>query len=161
MLAIGIIGGMADCAPAGAAEMAGVPAMCIADPAAAVDGAALVHADGTDNGPIEVARPILADMAGPPAPMPPMPVGLSAPRDASPTEWAAPSSLAAVVAALAAVAVLPAVNSLDSMLIGIDANLMGVLRSFSIDIADVEEDEPVADDVMLSRPCGDARLCNA
>lgn len=55
--------------------------------------------------------------------------------DASPTAWAAPNSLAAVVAALAAVAVLPAVKSLDSMLIGVDANFSGVLSSFSIDIA--------------------------
>src|ERR1700684_3235271 len=34
MLAIGIIGGMADCVPAGAAEMAGVPPTCITVPAA-------------------------------------------------------------------------------------------------------------------------------
>jgi hypothetical protein len=80
----------------------------------------------------------------------------------SPTACAAPSSLAAVVAALAAVAVLPAVNSLDSMLMGIDASFSGVLSSFMIDVADVEHvDEPVAVDATLSRVCGDARLCRA
>jgi hypothetical protein len=95
-------------------------------------------------------------------PSPPRPVEPSAPvLEASPTAWAAPNSLAAVVAALAAVAVLPAVNSLDSMLIGIDASFSGVLSSFSIDVADVEEDVAVAVHVTLSRPCGDARPCNA
>jgi hypothetical protein len=43
MLAIGIIGGMADCIPAGAAEMAGVPPTCIAVPAALDGGAAPVQ----------------------------------------------------------------------------------------------------------------------
>ena len=47
------------------------------------------------------------------------------------------------------------------MLIGIDASFSGVLSSVSIDVADVEEDVPVAVDATLSRPCGDARLCNA
>jgi hypothetical protein len=55
MLATGIIGGIADCAPAGAADMAGVPPMCIAVPAVAIGGAAAVHADGTDNAPALVA----------------------------------------------------------------------------------------------------------
>ena len=134
MLATGIIGGMAEWPPAG---MAGVPAKGIAVPAVDIEGAAPVHADGTDNGPIEVARPSPAEIAGAPAPLTVEP---SAPvLDASPTACAAPNSLAAVVAALAAVAVLPAVNNLDSMLIGIDASLSGVLSSFSIDIADVED----------------------
>ncbi|MGA9492443.1 MAG: hypothetical protein WBV80_19635 [Mycobacterium sp.] len=150
---------MADWAPAG---VAGVPAKCMADPAAAVEGAAPVHADGTDSGPIEVARPSPAEIAGAPAPLT---VDPSAPvLDASPTPCAAPNSLAAVVAALAAVAVLPAVNNLDNMLIGIDASLSGVLSSFSIDIADVEDDDvevPVAAEAMLSRVCGVARLCRA
>jgi hypothetical protein len=55
ILAIGIIGGMADCAPAGAAEMAGVPPTCIAVPAAVIGGAAAVQADGTVSAPTEVA----------------------------------------------------------------------------------------------------------
>jgi hypothetical protein len=55
MLATGIIGGMADCAPAGAAEMAEAPPMCIAVPAVAIGGAAPVHAAGTDNAPALVA----------------------------------------------------------------------------------------------------------
>ena len=61
MLAIGIIGGMADCVPAGAAEMAGVPPTCIAVPAAVTGGAAPVQADGTVSAPTEVARPIPAE----------------------------------------------------------------------------------------------------
>jgi len=56
----------------------------------------------------------------------------------------------------------PAVNSLDSMLMGIDAGFSGVLSSFMIDVADVEEvDEPVAVDATVSAACGDARLCRA
>ena len=54
MLATGIIGGMADCAPAGAGR-AGLPTACIAVPAVAIGGAAAVHADGTDNAPARVA----------------------------------------------------------------------------------------------------------
>jgi hypothetical protein len=63
-------------------------------------------------------------------PTAPMPAEPRAPvLDVSPTAFAAPSSLAAVVAPLAAVAVLPAVNSLDSMLMGIDASFSGVLST--------------------------------
>ena len=162
-MAIGIIGGTADCVPAGAAEMAGVPATCIAVPAAVTGGAAPVQADGTVSAPTEVARPTPAESAGAPEPTAPMPAEPRAPvLDVSPTAFAAPSSLAAVVAALAAVAVLPAVNSLDIMLMGIDANFSGVLSSFMIDVADVEDvDESVAVDATLSRACGDARLCRA
>lgn len=158
MLATGIIGGMAEWPPAG---MAGVPAKGIAVPAVDIEGAAPVHADGTDNGPIEVARLSPAEIAGAPAPLTVEPSALV--LDASPTACAAPNSLAAVVAALAAVAVLPAVNNLDSMLIGIDASLSGVLSSFSIDIADVEDVvvEPVVVEATVSRLCGDARLCKA
>ena len=163
MLAIGIIGGMADCVPAGAAERAGVPPTCIAVPAAVIGGAAPVQADGTVSAPTEVARPIPAESAGAPELTAPMPAEPRAPvLDVSPTACAASSSLAAVVAALAAVAVLPAVNSLDSMLMGIDASFSGVLSSFMIDVADVEDvDESVAVDATLSRACGDARLCRA
>ena len=162
MLVIGIIGGMADCVPAGAAEMAGVPPTCHAVPAA-VAGAAPVQADGTVSAPIEVARPIPAESAGAPEPTAPMPAEPRAPvLDVSPTACAAPSSSAAVVAALAALAVLPAVNSLDSMLMGIDASFSGVLSSFMIDVADVEDvDESVAVVATLSSACGDARLCRA
>jgi len=163
MLAIGIIG-MADCVPAGAAEMAGVPPTCIAVPAPVTGGAAPVQADGTVSAPTEVARPIPAESAGAPEPTAPMPAEPRAPvvLDVSPTAFAAPSSLAAVVAALAAVAVLTAVNSLDSMLIGIDASFSGVLSSFMIDVADVEDvDGSVAVAATLSRACGDARLCRA
>src|ERR1700730_5980119 len=53
MLAIGIIGGMADCVPAGAAEMAGPPPTCIAVPAAVTGGAAPGQADGSGNAPTE------------------------------------------------------------------------------------------------------------
>ncbi len=107
------------------------------------DGVAPVQPDGTDNAPTDVAWPMPAERDGTPAPRPIEP---SAPGlDTSPTAWAAPNSLAAVVAALAAVAVLPAVNSLDSMLIGIDANFSGVLSSFISEVADVEDvDESVA-----------------
>ena len=74
--------------------------------------------------------------------------------------------MAAVVAAFAAVAVLPAVNSLDSMLIGIDANFIGVLSSLSICVNDMPEEDddvevPVAVSVRLLRACGDDRLCSA
>ena len=41
---------------------------------------------------------------------------------------------------MAAVAVLPAVNSLDSMLIGIDANFIGVLSSLSKAVEDEDDD---------------------
>ena len=78
MLAIGIIGGMADRVPAGAAEMAGVSPTCIAVPAA-VTGAAPVQADGTVSGPTEVARPIPAESAGAPEPTAPMPAEPRAP----------------------------------------------------------------------------------
>jgi hypothetical protein len=71
----------------------------------ATDVVALVHSGGTDNAPIDVARPMPAERPGAPAPMPVAPIGPV--LDASPTAWAAPNSLAAVVAALAAVAVLP------------------------------------------------------
>jgi hypothetical protein len=56
MLAIGIIGGMADWVPAGAAEMAGVPPTCIAVPAAVTGGAAPVQADGTVSAPTDRLR---------------------------------------------------------------------------------------------------------
>jgi hypothetical protein len=157
MLATGIIGGIADCVPVGAAAADGAPPRCIAVPAVVTEGAAPVQVDGTDNAPTEVARPMPAERDGRPAPMPvePRTPGL----DTSPTAWAAPNSLAAVVAALAAVAVLPAVNSLDSMLIGIDASFSGVLSSFINELADVEDvDESVAV-ATLSRACGDARVC--
>src|SRR3984893_11058223 len=163
MLAIGIIGGMADCVPAGAAEMAGLPPTCLAGPAGGTGGAAPVQAYGTVSARTEVARPIPAESAGAPEPTAPMPAGPRAPvLDVSPTACAAPSSLAAVVAALAAVGVLPAVNSLDSMLMGIDASLSGVLSSFMTDVGDVEDvDESVAVDATPSRACGDARHCRA
>lgn len=81
----------------------------------------------------------------------------------SPAVWAAPNSLAAVVAARAAVALLPAVNSLESMLIGIVAIRRGVLRLLSIDSEDDDDDEEedvsVAVDVRAARLWGDARLC--
>lgn len=78
-----------------------------------------------------------------------------------PADCAAPISLAAVVAARAAVAVLPAVNSLESMLIGIVAIRSGVLRLFSIDSDedDEEEDVSVAVDAAAAKLWGDARLC--
>jgi hypothetical protein len=163
MLATGIIGGIAECAPAGAAGIAVVPPMCIAVPLVVADGAAPVQADGTDNAPTEVARPIPAEMAG--APVPPILVEASVPvPEPRPTDFATPNSFAAVLTARAAVAVLPVVKSSDGMLIGVVAIRSGVLSSFSIDIADVEDDdddEPVAEDATLSRPCGDARLCKA
>jgi hypothetical protein len=150
-------------APAGAAGIAVVPPMCIAVPLVVADGAAPVQADGTDNAPTEVARPIPAEMAG--APVPPILVEASVPvPEPRPTDLATPNSFAAVLTARAAVALLPVVKSLDSMLIGVVAICSGVLSSFSIDIADVEDDdddEPVAEDATLSRPCGDARLCKA
>ncbi len=63
---------------------------------------------------------------------------------------------------LGAVAVLPAVNSLDSMLIGIDANFIGMLSSLSNEVADVEDvEESVAVEATPSRACGDARVCRA
>lgn len=104
-----------------------------------------------------------AEMPGIPAPIPPKPVETSvvAPEP-SPADWAAPNSLAAVLTARAALAVLPVVKSLDSMLIGIVAIRKGVLKLFSIDSDDVEDDdddESVADDVRLAKLCGDARLC--
>jgi hypothetical protein len=43
MLAIGIIGGMTDCVPAGAADMAGVAPTCIAVPAAVNGGAPMTR----------------------------------------------------------------------------------------------------------------------
>jgi hypothetical protein len=70
--------------------------------------------------------------------------------------------LAAVLTARAALAVLPVVKSLESMLIGIVAIRKGVLKLFSIDSDDVEDDddeESVADEVRLAKLCGDARLC--
>ncbi|MGA7135193.1 MAG: hypothetical protein WBZ15_23135 [Mycobacterium sp.] len=48
-------------------------------------------------------------------------------------------------------------KSLESMLIGVVAIRSGVLSSFSIDRADVEDDEDdesVAEDARLSKPCG-------
>src|ERR1700754_1560294 len=72
MLAIGIIGVMADCVPA-AAEMAGAPPTCIAVPAAVTGGAAPVQADGTVSAPTEVARPKPAESAGAPEPTAPIP----------------------------------------------------------------------------------------
>jgi hypothetical protein len=158
---IGIIGGMPACAPAtaGTAPPAGNAAAEVAA------GAAPVQAVGTDNAPTDVAWPIPAATAGAPAPRPPIPVSVNAPvPEPIPADWAAPSSLAAVVAALAAVAVLPAVNSLDSMLIGIDANFIGVLSSLSNDIvADEDNDDvvSVAVDATAVKLCGDERLCNA
>jgi hypothetical protein len=49
------------------------------------------------------------------------------------------------------------------MLIGIDANFIGVLSSLSNDIEDDDDDdvESVAVDAMLLKLCGDERLCNA
>ena len=55
MVVIGIIGGTADCVPAGAAEIAAVPPTCIAVPAAVTGGAPPVQADGTVSAPTEVA----------------------------------------------------------------------------------------------------------
>lgn len=92
--------------------------------------------------------------------IPAKPVGAS--RLLLPADWTTPNSLAAVLTARAAFAVLPAVNSRESMLIGIVAIRNGVLRLFSIDNDDVEDDddvESVADDARLSMPWGDARLC--
>lgn len=94
MLATGIIGGMAECALACAAGMAPVPPNCIAAPAGLADGAAPAQADGTDNAPTEVARPIPTEIAGAPAPM----VSALVPEP-SPTDWAAPNSFAAVLTA--------------------------------------------------------------
>ena len=114
--------------------------MCIAVPLVLADGAAPVQADGTDNAPTEVARPIPAEMAG--APVPPILVEASVPvPEPRPTDLATPNSFAAVLTARAAVALLPVVKSLDSMLIGVVAICSGVLSSFSIDIADVEDDD--------------------
>lgn len=88
-------------------------------------------------------------------------VKVSAPvPEPTPADWAAPSSLAAVLTARAAFAVLPVVKSLESMLIGIVAIRKGVLRLFSSDSDDVDDDdESVVDDATLSNPWGDARLC--
>lgn len=156
---IGIIGGMSVCVPAWTAEAAPAPPIGVA----AVAGAAPVHAVGTDNAPAVVAWPMPAETAGMLWPRPPRPDNVNVPVPAPiPADWAAPSSLAAVVAAFAAVAVLPAVNSLDSMLIGIVASRSGVLSSLSSDIdEDDEDDVSVAVAVRPVRACGDERLCRA
>ena len=156
-MVIGINDGMAGCAPGTAPPVGSADAEVAA-------GAAPVQAVGTDKAPTDVAWPRPAETAGVPAPIPPMLVSVNAPvPEPIPADWAAPSSLAAVVAALAAVAVLPAVNSLDSMLIGIDASLIGVLSSLSNDIEDDDDDDvvSVAVDVRALNACGDDRLCNA
>lgn len=160
IVVIGIIGGMPGCAPAETAPPPnGVPAAALAA------GAAAVQAVGADNAPTVVAWPMPAETAGTPAPRPPMPVNVNAPvPEPIPADWATPNSLAAVVAALAAVAVLPAVNSLDIMLIGIDANFIGVLSSLSSDVAELEDEEPdesVAVVVTPLRACADERPCRA
>src|SRR6201996_969742 len=95
-----------------------------------------------------------------PNPLKPVSVNAFAPEPI-PADWAAPNSLAAVVAALAAVAVLPAVNSLDSMDIGIDANFIGVLSSLSSDIEDEDDEVSVAVEASPLSVCGDERLCRA
>jgi hypothetical protein len=159
MVVIGIIGGMAVCAPPCAAGMEVAPPNGMAAAVALVDGAA--QADGTDNAPTEVARPILAETAGAPAPKPVEASALV--PEPSPADWAAPNSLAAALTVRAALAVLPAVKSLDSMLIGIVAIRNGVLRVLSIDSADVEDDddESVVEDVRVAKLWGEARLCRA
>lgn len=154
---IGISGGIPVCAPAWTAETAPAP------PNGVAAGAAPVHAVGTDNAPAVVAWPMPAETAGMGWPSPPKPDNVNVPVPAPiPADWAAPSSLAAVVAAFAAVAVLPAVNSLDSMLIGIVAIRNGVLSSLSSDIDDDDEDDvSVAVVARPLRACGDDRLCRA
>ena len=104
-----------------------------------------------------------AETAGTLWPSPPKPDSVNVPVPAPiPADWADPNSLAAVVAALAAVAVLPAVNSLDSMLIGIVAIRSGVLSSLSSDIDDDDEDEVSVEVVARAlRAWGDDRLCRA
>lgn len=155
-LVIGIIGGMAPAAAGCAAGIALVAPNGIA--AALVEGAAPTQLDGTDSGPTEAACPIPAEMAGIP-----VPVDANRVVEPSPADCAAPNSLAAVLTARAAFAVLPAVKSRESMLIGIVAIRRGVLREFSIDSDDVEDDdddvESVVDDARLSTAWGDARLC--
>ena len=160
MVVIGIIGGMAVCAPPCAAGMEVAPPNGMAAAVALVDGAA--QADGTDNAPTEVARPILAETAGAPAPKPVEASALV--PEPIPADWAAPNSLAAALTVRAALAVLPAVKSLDSMLIGIVAIRNGVLRLLSIDSDDVEDDdddESVVEDVRAAKLWGEARLCRA
>jgi hypothetical protein len=140
--------------------MAPVPPNGIAT--ALVEGAA-GQLDGTDSAPTELACPIPAEMAGVPVPTPAKPVDASTlVLEPSPADWAAPNSFAAVLTARAAFAVLPVMKSLESMLIGIVAIRKGVLRVFSIDSDDVDDDddvESVADDARLCKVWGDARLC--
>lgn len=157
---IGIIDGIPEGAPA---ATAGPPPPAGNATAEDADGAASVQAVGTDNAPADVAWPIPAEMTGAPVPRPLIPVSVNAlVPEPIPADWTAPSSLAAVVAALAAVAVLPAVNSLDSMLIGIDANFIGVLSSLSNAVEDDDDDVvSVAVEATALRLWGEERLCNA
>ncbi len=101
-----------------------------------------------------------------PEPTAPMPAEPRAPVISTRVRppFAAPSSLAAVVAALAAVASTAGGEQLGQHAHGhVDASLSGVLSSFMIDVADVEDvDEDRSPWTQrCPRACGDARLCRA
>lgn len=164
MLVIGIIGGMAACAPAGIAGTAPVPAAGNAAAAGVIAGAAPVQADGTDKAPTDTALPRPADTADPaPPPRPVKPVKLTVPvlTPVAAAVVAASSPLAtspitAPVVAARAVLLPPVMNIRMSVLIGIiaiRAGMLSELSEFSDDSDDDDEDDAVDPLADVARSC--------
>lgn len=153
MLPIGITGGTPVGAPTGVAPTP-VADNAAADGLTALGGSAVVHACGTDNGPIDTARPRPADTACPPDARP-----ANAPGTPEPNPRAMPDS-AALTPEADAVVVAPTDLPIENSELMLDMGVFAIYAAVRSGIESVfkvftaEMGEP--DD-----PAGEARLCSA